>query len=211
MPQHQRAYPFQVSKVETTQNLRQTESSFQGNLYHWITSGHRLPLPWPDYRPTRPLHANEVSEVTAYFESFRKRQYFIGPLLQIILSCWGELPEERQTFPYMKGVFERLITKEELQRAQQAVELETRQYAKVRRTLAREEDEQAYEPMGSPEIIESGGAPTLCAGRPIDAVLEESANVMGASSTPTDSRGYVPHDFVLAGNESRNLFAASWV
>ena len=145
--------------------------------------------------------------------------------MQIILSCWGELPEERQTFPYMKGVFERLITAEELQRAQQAVELERRQYDKIRKTLAREEDEQAYEPMSSPEIIESGGAPTLSAGtavssKPTTTRVFLGSNVTDASSRPADLRGYEP--FILAkgstssedriiGNDSANLFAATWV
>ena len=54
---------------------------------------------------------------------------------QIILSCWGELPEERQTFQWMERRFRELIPREELESAQQAAAEERRSYDVARNTL----------------------------------------------------------------------------
>ena len=68
-----RDYLFQVSSIELNHGiLNRKMTSFLELLYNWIIGGNRLPLPWPDYRPRKPPHANEVSEVIYFFAQIVK-------------------------------------------------------------------------------------------------------------------------------------------
>ena len=63
-----RDYLFHVSSVELYHGILDRKmTSFLELLYNWIVGGNRLTLPWPDFRPTKPPHANEVNEVVDVF------------------------------------------------------------------------------------------------------------------------------------------------